>query len=216
MTEHGELRRSLGSYLVGALDPVERADVEAHLSACGACREELASYAGLPGLMSRLTPEEVVSEVLLRPPSSLLPSVLAAVEQQRRTQARRLRRWRSGAAAAVLAAAAGAVVLVSLPGSGPSRVALTAATGQVASGDLAVTEKPWGTALHLRVRVPDAPSYVAWAVDASGHRSVAASWGRTRGGVMDVDGATALHGRSLTSVVVTTGTGAALLTVQRT
>jgi len=116
----------------------------------------------------------------------------------------------------VKAAAAGAVVLVGLPGAGPSRVAFTATAGQVAAGDLAVADKPWGTALHLRVRVPDAPSYVAWAVEASGHRTVAASWGRTPGGRMDVDGATALHGRSLISIVVTTGSGASLLTAQRT
>lgn len=167
MTEHVELRRSLGSYLVGALDPVERAEVEAHLSACGSCREELASYAGLPGLMSRVTREEVVSEALL-------------------------------------------------PAIGPAHVAFTAAAGQVASGDLAVADKPWGTALHLQVRLPDVPSYVAWAVDGAGHRTVAASWGRTASGHMDVDGATALHDRSLTSVVVTTGTGVPLLTVQRT
>jgi len=215
MTEHVELRKSLGSYLMASLDPADRSEVEAHLRTCESCREELASYAGLPGLMSRLSREEVVSEALL-PPPSLLPSVLTAVEQQRRTETRRLRRWRTGAAAALVAAAAGVVVLVGLPGSGPSRVAFTAAAGQVASGDLAVADKPWGTALHLRVRVPDAPSYVAWAVDASGHRTVAASWGRTPGGRMDVDGATALHGRSLTSVVVTTGSGASLLTAQRT
>ncbi len=214
MTEHAELKTSLGSYLMGALDPPDRAEVEAHLRSCASCREELASYAGLPGLMSRVSHEEVVSKAL--PPPSLLPSVLAAVEQQRGTQARRLRRWRTGAAAALVAAAAGAVVLVGLPGDGPSRIAFTAAAGQVAAGDLAVADKPWGTALHLRVRVPDAPSYVAWAVDASGHRTVAASWGRTPGGRMDVDGATALHGRSLTCVVVTTNSGAALLTVQRT
>lgn len=215
MTEHVELRRSLGSYLVGALDPVERAEVEAHLSACGSCREELASYAGLPGLMSRVTREEVVSEALL-PPPSLLPSVLAAVEQQRRSEARRLRRWRAGAGAALAAVAAAAVMLLGLPAIGPAHVAFTAAAGQVASGDLAVADKPWGTALHLQVRLPDAPSYVAWAVDGAGHRTVAASWGRTASGHMDVDGATALHDRSLTSVVVTTGTGVPLLTVQRT
>ena len=43
----------------------------------------------------------------------------------------------------VKAAAAGAVVLVGLPGAGPSRVAFTATAGQVAAGDLAVADKPW-------------------------------------------------------------------------
>jgi hypothetical protein len=214
MTEHEELKRSLGSYLVGALDPAERAEVDVHLRSCGGCRDELASYAGLPGLMSRVTLEEIETEALL-PSPSLLPSVLAAVEQQRRVEAHRLRRWRTGAAAGLVAAAAGAGAFVGLPSGGPSRVAFAAAPGQVASGDLVVGEKPWGTALHLRVHVPDAPSYVAWAVDVAGHRTVAASWGRTPGGGMDVEGATSLHGPSLMSVVVTTGAGVPLLTVQR-
>lgn len=76
-------------------------------------------------------------------------------------------------------------------------------------------DKPWGTALHLRVQVPDAPSYLAWAVDAAGTRTVAASWGRTDQGRMDVEGATALHGPALAAVVVTAGTGTLLLTLHR-
>lgn len=215
MTDHAELKRSLGSYLVGALDPTERAEVERHLSGCASCREELASYAGLPGLMSRVTREEVQSGALV-PPPSLLPAVLAAVERQRSAEAGRLRRWRAGAGLALVASAAAAVAVVGIPGTGPSRVTFAAAAGQVATGDLAVADKPWGTALHLRVHLPDAPSYVAYAVDATGHRTVAASWGRTSGGSMDVDGATALHRRDLASVLVTTGTGDPLLTVKRT
>ena len=70
-------------------------------------------------------------------------------------------------------------------------------------------------ALRLRVHLPDAPSYVAWAVDANGSRTVAASWGRTPLGRMEVDGTTALHGRALTSVVVTTASGSPLLIVKR-
>ena len=58
MTGHEQCRQALGSYLVGALDPAERATVEAHLAGCPSCREELASYAGIPGLMSRLTLDE--------------------------------------------------------------------------------------------------------------------------------------------------------------
>ena len=215
MKDHDELRRSLGSYLVGALDPAERAAVDLHLGTCPACRDELASYAGLPGLMSRVSLQELQSEALL-PPPSLLPAVLAAVELQRSSNVVRLRRWRTGAAAAVLAAAAAGVLVVGIPGTGPARVGFTAAAGQVATGDLAVADKPWGTALHMRVHLPDSPSYVAYAVDASGQRTVAASWGRTTEGSMDVVGATALHGRDLASVLVTTGTGAPLLSLQRT
>ena len=213
MTEHDERKTSLGSYLVGALDPAERAEVDRHLTGCVACREELSSLAGLPGLMSRLTREEVQSGALV-PPPTLLPAVLAAVERQRAAEAGRVRRWQAGAGLALVASAAAVVAVVAVvgvPGAGPGRVPLEAAAGRVATGDLARTDKPWGTALHLRVHVPDAPSYVAYAVDAAGRRTVAASWGRTAGGSMDIDGATALRGRDLASVVITTGAGDPLL-----
>lgn len=214
MNEHDELRRSLGSYLMGALDPTERTAVEVHLQTCEACRGELASYAGLPGLMSRLSREEAVSEALL-PPPSLLPALLSAVEDQRTAQVTRLRRWRSAAAAGlVAAAAAAAVVVVGLPHAGPTRTSLASLAGAASSGDVALEAKPWGTALHLRVRVPDATSYVAWAVDATGRRAVAASWGRTAEGQMNVDGASALHGSALKSVLVTTGSGTPLLSLR--
>lgn len=214
MTGHEQCRQALGSYLVGALDPAERSAVETHLAGCPACREELASYAGIPGLMSRLTLDEVLGEALL-PPASLLPAVLAAVEAERQRRARRLRRWQAGAAAAVVAAAASVVAAVDLPAHRPSRTAFTAAAGVVASGDLATDSKPWGTSLHLRVHLPDAPSYTAWAVDGEGTRTAAASWGRTPGGTMRVDGATSLRPATLRSVLVTTDQGTPLLRLTR-
>jgi predicted anti-sigma-YlaC factor YlaD len=215
MIENDELKRSLGSYLMGALDPTERRAVEVHLQTCEACRGELASYAGLPGLLSRLSREEAMSEALL-PPPSLLPAVLRAVEAQRTAQVTRLRRWRAAGAAGLVAAAAAAVVLIDLPQTGPSRTSLAPLAGAVSSGDVALEAKPWGTALHLRVRVPNATSYVAWAVDAAGTRTVAATWGRTAKGRMDVDGATALRGQELRTILVTTGSGTPLLTLRRT
>lgn len=79
---HEELRRSLASYVFGALGPEERRALHAHMAGCPGCRDELASYAGLPGLLSRLELSEATGASLL-PPASLLPSVLAAVESER-------------------------------------------------------------------------------------------------------------------------------------
>ena len=214
MTEHEQCRQSLGSYLLGALDPAERTTVETHLAGCPGCREELSSYAGIPGLMSRLTLDEVLGEALI-PPPSLLPAVLATVEAERLRKARRLRGWQAAAAAAVVAAAASVVAAVGLPTTAPSRAAFTSAAGVVASGDLATDSKPWGTALHLRVHLPDAPSYTAWAVDGDGTRTVAASWGRAPGGTMRVDGATSLHPAIQRSVLITNNQGAPLLRLTR-
>ena len=129
-------------------------------------------------------------------------------------QVTRLRRWRSAGAAGLVAAAAAAAatVVVGIPHAGPTRTPLASLAGAATSGDVSLEAKPWGTALHLRVRLPDAPSYVAWAVDGSGGRTVTASWGRTAKGQMTVDGATALRGQELRTVVITTGSGTPLLT----
>ena len=40
-----EIRNSLGVYVLGAIDPAERAQVDEHLPTCADCREELASLA---------------------------------------------------------------------------------------------------------------------------------------------------------------------------
>ena len=202
MSEHEESQRDLGSYLLGALDPAERTAVQVHLSTCGACREELASYAGVPGLLGRLARDEVLSETLF-PPASLLPSVLAAVEAERGSRQSRLRRWQVAAGTAALAAAAGLVLAVGLPGSSPAGAPLVAAAGVVASGNLVLQDRPWGSALHLRLRLPPAASYAAWTVDAAGHRTLAATWGRPPDGRVRVDGATALHRGSVRQVLVT-------------
>jgi len=53
-----ETRLSLGVYVLGAIDPAERAQVDAHLASCRDCRDELAGLAGLPALLSRVGAEE--------------------------------------------------------------------------------------------------------------------------------------------------------------
>jgi|GEM_PF-4992781 len=46
-------------YVLGALSPAERHAFEEHLSQCHPCRDDLASVAGLPGLLARLIPRGV-------------------------------------------------------------------------------------------------------------------------------------------------------------
>ncbi|MGI8452084.1 MAG: zf-HC2 domain-containing protein, partial [Streptosporangiaceae bacterium] len=40
-----EIRAALGVYVVGAIDPADRAAVDSHLAWCTGCREELAGLA---------------------------------------------------------------------------------------------------------------------------------------------------------------------------
>jgi hypothetical protein len=56
-----EARVALGVYVLGAIDPAERALVDAHLSTCEACRAELAEFAGLPGLLALVPAGEAIA-----------------------------------------------------------------------------------------------------------------------------------------------------------
>jgi anti-sigma factor RsiW len=47
-------RFEVGVYVLGALSPAERQAFEEHLSQRHPCRHDLASVAGLPGLLARL------------------------------------------------------------------------------------------------------------------------------------------------------------------
>lgn len=217
MTSHDELQRSLGSYVLGALDPSERAQLEAHLSGCPSCREELASYAGMPGLLSRLSVDEATGSALL-PPPSLLPRVLARVDRERRAARTRLHRWQAATAALSTAALVAGVLalLPSVVGPETARRSLVASSGVSASGELTLERRPWGTAVGLRLEgLPAATSYTAWAVDAAGSRSAVATWGPTPDATAEVTGATALAPDAVRELVVSTDGGRQLLTLTR-
>jgi Putative zinc-finger len=112
-----DVRQLLGVYVVGAIDPAERAEVDEHLTGCQACRDELASLAGLPAMLSRVPAADVAKmggsvtslPVSYEPSPELLDALLKKVAGRRRT-----RMWRgiaAVAAAAVIAAGGTAVAL---------------------------------------------------------------------------------------------------------
>ena len=72
-----EVRLSLGVYVLGAIDPAERAQVDSHLAGCRDCRDELAGLAGIPALLSRVGAEEAFALAESDGP----PATLAAVGQ---------------------------------------------------------------------------------------------------------------------------------------
>jgi hypothetical protein len=109
-----EARISLGVYVLGAIDPAERAMVDAHLATCRDCRDELAGLAGLPALLARVSREDALllgdddplAEADLTPPEpprELIGTVLDLTAARKRRRA-----WRNG----LLAAAAAAVIAV--------------------------------------------------------------------------------------------------------
>jgi hypothetical protein len=198
-----EARISLGVYVLGAIEPAERAQVDAHLATCQECRDELAGLAGLPALLSRVSKEEAIALADTsdspfpwadieppEPPRELLATVLDL------TQARRRRsRWRNAslaaAAAAIVAAGVfGGVQLGSRPAQvaagaqsqlfvGPPNGSMQTASGQ--SGGMTATvsysSMGWGTYVDTKVKgIPEGTNCQLWVIDANGNRVLADSW----------------------------------------
>jgi len=206
-------RLSLGAYILGALDPAERAAVDTHLSECAACRDELAGLASMPGLLSRVSLEDV-----LEPDPSPSPGAADRLIARFRA-ARRTRRRRLGAAAgavAVAAVAAGAIVLgtqgstVTPPGESAPISATSARTGVSAS--FRARPAAWGTAVrvHLRgVRPHTRCRLIVYSRD--GRREVAGTWRASYEGIADVQTATAIPRSRLAAFEVATAGGERLV-----
>lgn len=202
-------RISLGAYVLGALDPAERADLDAHLETCHGCREELARLASVPGLLGRLTEAQVVEDEL-QPGAALLDRVLdAVVAERRRSRRRNIFTVATGA----LAAAAAAIAFFAWPSSSTAAVrvsASNAATHVHARATLASNR--WGTAVTLwlsGVKPEERCELVAIARD--GHHEIAGTWQASYQGYAAVSGATAIPANSIVALDIVTLSGQQLL-----
>jgi hypothetical protein len=189
-----DARPSLGVYVLGAIDPAERALVDAHLLTCRDCRDELAGLAGLPALLARVNPDEIsriTSEDTVRtatddrPPGELIGTVLdLAAARRRRT------RWRFAAAAAAVVAIAGGLFgglssitttqSVAIPVSpGGTHWETVEATSAVtgASASVAYSHEMWGDAFEVLVdHIPVGTTCQLWVVHPNGARTQVAAW----------------------------------------
>ena len=191
-------RPSLGVYVLGAIDPAERALVDAHLLTCRDCRDELAGLAGLPALLARVNPDEIsriraddtvraVTED--RPPEELIGTVLDLAEARRRRN-----RWRFLAAAAAVVAIAGGLFgglssigntrTVTVPAAlGTTGWETVQATGSAtgASASVAYKHELWGEAFQvLADRIPLGTTCQMWVVHPDGTRTQVMGWTTAR------------------------------------
>ena len=203
--ECAEARVALGVYVLGAIDTVERTQVDAHLAGCHDCRDELAGLAGLPALLSRVDAAEAMAlaesagppfgeetahhspKAEDPPPRELLATVISL------TSSRRRRRVRDGilAAAAAVVIAAGVVGGLRLGTGTPSQATAVQFNGGPASGpwqtmdghaqDMTATVQyrsmGWGTELAAKVTgIPVGTPCKMWVIGNGGTRTLAASW----------------------------------------
>jgi hypothetical protein len=212
----GEGRTGLGAYVLGALEPAERAVLEAHLAECGPCREELASLAALPGLLGRVSLAEVDAPAEPRP--QLLTRLLEAAAARRR-RSRRIRLVIGSAAAAVVIAA-GVVSGVSVTSSdqGPAGTTFTA-TNPASRISASVVEWPkaWGAALEVRVTGTADNPYLdkcqLVAVASDGSTEVAASWSAPSSGSVVAQGATGFAASDIARFDIVAAGGGTLVSI---
>ena len=221
-----EARLSLGAYVLGALDPAERGRVDAHLATCPDCRDELASFAALPGLLGRVSRVEV--EIPFADPGpQLLERLLNAAAAERSHDRRR--RWIASAAAAVVLVAAAAVgvglsqtrapQLKELSGPSQTFVATDPVTHVTAT--VKEVKKGWGATLQFTLKGISAALYPGEtdrcqlvAVAANGQTDVAASWAAPAAGHdIKAIGATAIAASDVTGFKVIGPDGTTLVSV---
>jgi anti-sigma factor RsiW len=168
--EHEALYKDIGVYVLGALEPPDRDRLERHLADCDTCREELASMAVLPSLLTRAAVDPHTTPTL--------PPVGPVVERLARDRRRDRLRTRVLAAAATLAVVmALGVTVAQLPAAPDDGVVFTADRPGVTA---AVQDRAWGMAVEISAQqLPPHDGYVAVAVTANGHRTQVASWTNT-------------------------------------
>lgn len=193
-TDHEDIHRDLGAYVLGALEPAERDRLERHLSSCAICRDELADLAVLPVLLSRVTSDVLAA---VESPPSFEPIARQLAADRRRAR----RRERAFAAVAGIAAVVAAVAVLA----GPVRTD-DAAGRSLVSGDGRVTatleERAWGMSVQVAASgLPDRPGYVVVAVARDGHRAQVATWSNT-GGDVRVTGACYLDAEDVDRVEI--------------
>jgi anti-sigma-K factor RskA len=159
----------LGGYVLGALEPAERADFEEHLAGCERCQAEVAELRGLPELLEQAAPPVEV-------PPWLRERTFAAVEraaaQQRRRRRLRLALTAAAACLVLVVAFAGGYTLSQVgPFADRGRViafALAAPDGGAARATAKVRQVGDGLAITMEVSglAPNPPGsvYECWYV----------------------------------------------------
>ncbi len=183
------------AYVLGSLDSEDRRLFEHHLANCPSCSAAVAEFAGLPGILSKLSAEDAIAllaadDVAVGVDDHLREGVHTPGLVQRLAVAasRRRRRIRFGMLGATIAVVALITVggVVYIAGQTPVTAAVAMAPIQhqhVVTATLSVTRKAWGTRFDWSCNYPSSTgiygspvSYDLVVVQKSGERSVVATW----------------------------------------
>ncbi len=200
---------AVGAYILGTLDPAERAAVAAHLESCERCRSVRDEFAGLPGMLSRLTPEEAAGGPA-RPDEPAYRRLMAAAAE-RRARRRRRRRLLAAAVVLLLLGGLGAGWVLWPQEQGPATVSATSGPVEAV---VSIRAADNGSRLSLELRgVRSGERCRLVAVGRDGHREVAGSWVVTYSGAATVTGITAAGPDELVRFEIETFDGTTLVTL---
>jgi predicted anti-sigma-YlaC factor YlaD len=176
-------RELLGVYVVGAIEPGERAEVDAHLNQCYECREELAGLAPLTAMLHRVPMEEAerialgaAEDIPDEPSPDMLDSLLRQVGSRRR--ARRFRAMFTAAAAILIAFGGAAVVSQSLaPDQQHAKVDVATASRGLVAATVRYGKSNWGTTMTVQVTgFSEWTTCKFWVLTKSGQMKLAGGW----------------------------------------
>ncbi len=183
-----DFRALLGVYVVGAVEPRERAELEIHLNQCHDCKEELAGLAALPALLHRIPvseaeqiahPDYLDVDVAEDPAPGVLSLLLAEVGARRRSK--RVRGMIAAAAAILVALGGGAAAAAAAWQPARQAASTPVDVVQAHRGKLEVTVRygrsRWGTEMWVRVRgLPEWTDCKFWVTTKGGRAVLAGGW----------------------------------------
>jgi anti-sigma factor RsiW len=212
MTCH-DTTMSLGVYLLGALEPAEQAEVEAHLAVCETCRAELAELAALPSMLEQISIEDIAPQPLT-PSDDLFERVAAQARaegtDELTARRRRYRRLTAVAAASAIVAGAGIGSWAIL---GDHSSSSTSAQHGVHM-TVALASQVSGTGYKVEVSgLPTDEHCKLIAISTNGARDVAGKWTATYQGVATETGSTSIPRSELARFVLLGTKGERLATV---
>ena len=215
------------AYILGALSPADRREFEDHLRFCASCASSVGELAGLPGLMSRVSIDQLTAEP--EPvPDTLLPSLARAVRRERR---RRLLAVGASAAAVACLVTGGALAITG-PGSpaqppvtspastspGSAVLALTPVVPSPVTAGARLVDMAWGTRIDLTCSYRSQGLYPASGIpyamvviDRDGAAEQVATWKALPNRELTVMGASSKARRDIAAVEIRTMSGRTIL-----
>jgi len=222
MTEHPDLQANEdryqdwdASYVLGALPTDERREYEQHLSTCANCREAVTELAVLPGILSRISPEEALAiHSPLGMDETQAPSETLSLMAHRFRKSQRRRRgvMALAVAAAVAAAVFGGLAVGARNDVGPATAQMTfqpmdpGTDSTTLTAGLQIEEKSWGTRLDWNcdygADAPDNSRYELVVTQTDNTTLTVATWDAAGSRAADLSASTAIPSLKITSVEI--------------